>query len=132
MSPDVSRALRKLSTQVSKRIDRRGKSRAEDQVEGEALLVGELGDFGLRNKKGNHEGELRSVVPLLSAKRKAFRVPVVVKTSRNGTPVNVAMPTEVSLADQGSDMIDVTIGFLRALGISTKPLSELGYHNYNH
>ncbi|POS82059.1 hypothetical protein EPUL_005888, partial [Erysiphe pulchra] len=92
-------------------------------------------DLGLGDENRCCEGasggvnNLRSVVPLVSAERKAFRVPVVVKTSKNGTPVNVVMPTEVSQADQGSDMIVVTIGFLRALGISTKPLSDVGYHN---
>ncbi|POS82297.1 hypothetical protein EPUL_004696, partial [Erysiphe pulchra] len=128
MSPDLSRAFRKLSTRIRK-------SRVEDQAESEVLLAGELEDLGLGDENRCCEGasggvnNLRSVVPLVSAERKAFRVPVVVKTSKNGTPVNVVMPTEVSQADQGSDMIVVTIGFLRALGISTKPLSDVGYHN---
>lgn len=135
MSPDLSRAFRKLSTRISKRTDRRGKSRVEDQAESEVLLAGELEDLGLRDEDRCCEGvsggvnNLQSVAPLISTERKAFRVPVVVKTSKNGTPVNVVMPTEVSQADQGSDMIVVTIGFLRALGISTKPLSDIGYHN---
>ncbi|RKF62841.1 hypothetical protein OnM2_030045 [Erysiphe neolycopersici] len=102
---------------------------------GEVLLAGELENLGLRDKDSCCEGvsggvnNLRSVAPLISVERKAFRVPVIVKTSKNGSPVNVVMPTEVSQADQGSDMIVVTIGFLRALGISTKPLSDIGYHN---
>ncbi|KHJ32197.1 hypothetical protein EV44_g3571 [Erysiphe necator] len=109
MSPDLSRAFRKLSTRISKRTDRRGKSRVEDQAESEVLLAGELEDLGLRDEDRCCEGvsggvsggvnNLRSVAPLISTERKAFRVPVVVKTSKNGTPVNVVMPTEVSQAD---------------------------------
>lgn len=98
-------------------------------------MAGKLEDLGLRDEIRCCEGEngkvnnLRSLGPLVPAERKVFRVPVLVKTSKNGTSVNVVIPTEVSQADQGFDMIFVTIGFLRALGISTKLLSEVGYHN---
>lgn len=59
---------------------------------------------------------------------KAFRVPVVVKTKKDGKQVRVSLPLEVAQADQGSDMIIVTVGFLKKLGLPLKSLAERGFN----
>ncbi|RKF60164.1 hypothetical protein OnM2_053030, partial [Erysiphe neolycopersici] len=60
--------------------------------------------------------------------QKAFRVPIVVKATKDGKPVNVSLPLGVAQADQGSDMIIVTIGFLKKLGIPVRSLAERGFN----
>ncbi|RKF83279.1 hypothetical protein GcM1_161012 [Golovinomyces cichoracearum] len=100
MSPDLSKAFRKLSTRVNER----------DVTAGSEVLFGRMESFLKENVE------------------KAFRVPVVVTTVRNGKQVRVSLPLGVSQADQGSDMIIVTIGFLKKLGLSVKSLVERGYN----
>ncbi|RKF60417.1 hypothetical protein OnM2_051053 [Erysiphe neolycopersici] len=124
MSPDLTRAFRKLSTRVSKRTSKsKSKVSTEGLPEGEVLLAGESEDVDIKRR------DLKTMTPLIAADRKAFRIPVIVRTSRGGKPANVALPTEVSQADQGSDMIVITIGLVRSLGIPVQPLAERGYHN---
>ncbi|RKF57444.1 hypothetical protein OnM2_074041 [Erysiphe neolycopersici] len=80
------------------------------------------------NSVAGSEVLLGSVESLLKRNtEKAFRVPVVVKTIRNGKPVRVSLPMRVAQADQGSDMIIVTMGLLRKLGLSVKSLAERGF-----
>lgn len=57
---------------------------------------------------------------------KAFRIPVVVKARKNGEQMKVLLPTNVAQADQGSDMIIVTVGFLKRFGLPIRNLSERG------
>ncbi|POS83490.1 hypothetical protein EPUL_004983, partial [Erysiphe pulchra] len=58
--------------------------------------------------------------------QKAFRLPIVVKTMKDGKPVRVSMPSGAAQADQGSDMIIVTVGFLKKLGLPVRILAESG------
>ena len=63
------------------------------------------------------------------AEKKAFRVPVVIRTEKDGKLMNIEMPQGVAQADQGSDMVVVSIGLLKAFNINPRPLAELGYNN---
>ncbi|RKF60441.1 hypothetical protein OnM2_051011, partial [Erysiphe neolycopersici] len=84
------------------------------------LLTGEIRDV---DQSGNCEDferwidrgvkRIKSVASIIPTDRKGFQAPIAVKISRNNIPINVAIPAEASQADQGSDMIVVTIGFLR-------------------
>ncbi|RKF60420.1 hypothetical protein OnM2_051072 [Erysiphe neolycopersici] len=74
MSPDLSRAFRKLSTRVSKRTSKsQSKVRTENLSEREALFVEESEYLSMKRNK------LKGMVPLLSADHRAFRIPVVVR-----------------------------------------------------
>ncbi|KAI0997162.1 hypothetical protein K3495_g11025 [Podosphaera aphanis] len=45
---------------------------------------------------------------------------------KNGKPVKVSLPTSVSQADQGSDMIIMTVGFLEKFNLPLNSLSNRG------
>lgn len=69
------------------------------------------------------------MVPLVLVYRKSVRIPVTIRTTHNGSPVNLSMPAEVPQVGQISDMIIATIGLIRVLGISAQLLAECGYYN---
>ncbi|POS81969.1 hypothetical protein EPUL_005212, partial [Erysiphe pulchra] len=60
---------------------------------------------------------------------KAFRIPVEVKKIKNGKPVRVSLPTKVAQADQGSDMVILTKGFLEKFRLPIKSLSSRGLND---
>ncbi|POS82080.1 hypothetical protein EPUL_004698, partial [Erysiphe pulchra] len=70
----------------------------------------------------------KAVAPLRDHELKAFRVPVTIRTRQGRKDVNVNLPARMAQADQGSDMIIVTIGFLKKLGLPMKSLSEKGFN----
>ncbi|RKF59009.1 hypothetical protein OnM2_063021 [Erysiphe neolycopersici] len=72
--------------------------------------------------------EQKAVEALGDHELKAFRVPVTVRTRKGRQDVNVTLPASMAQADQGSDMIIVTIGFLKKLGLPMKSLSEKGFN----
>lgn len=114
MSPDLSKAYKTLSMRVNMRTDKA------------AVQAAFLGDADLSTVHGLDDAGpriLRHIAPLLTTDQKAFRISVVVKTKKGGKEVKVALPISVSQADQGSDMIIATIGFLKALGLTAKVLS---------
>ncbi|RKF59570.1 hypothetical protein OnM2_059080 [Erysiphe neolycopersici] len=118
ISPDLSKAFRNLSSRVNEKKVKerirnelptaRGAGKSSSIADSEVLL-------------GKAAGPLRNNV------EKAFRVPVVVKTLRDGKIVRVSLPLEVAQADQGSDMIIVTIRYLKKLGLPVKSLTERGF-----
>ncbi|RKF74109.1 hypothetical protein GcM1_241113 [Golovinomyces cichoracearum] len=57
----------------------------------------------------------------------AFRVPVTVKTIKDAYEVKLTLPLSRAQADQGSDMIIATIGFLKKLGLPIKSLVGRGF-----
>ncbi|KAI0996300.1 hypothetical protein K3495_g11879, partial [Podosphaera aphanis] len=119
MSPDLSKAFRKLSTRVNERD-------IKEKIENENSATAR---FKRAKIVADSEVLSGSVESLLKRNtEKAFRVPVVVRTIKNGKPVRVSLPLGVAQADQGSDMIIVTMGFLRKLGLSVKSLVERGFN----
>lgn len=130
MSPDLSKAFRTLSTRVNKKNLKKAKvSRENDQdsghdQDGDVMFSGDV-DLGVL--KGANPKVLKHIAPLLTMEQKPLRVPGVVRAKRNGKVVDVTLPLSVSRADSGSDMVVVTIGFLKALGIPAKALVGRGF-----
>ena len=121
MSPDLSRAFRTLSTRVNKKVGRDINGKEKNIFLGKA-------SFKDAGNDGSSESLLsEAIMPLETIEQKAFRVPVTVKTKKDGRVVDVTLPLSVSQADQGSDMIIVTVGFLRKLRLPAKRLSERGF-----
>ncbi|KAI0992993.1 hypothetical protein K3495_g15191, partial [Podosphaera aphanis] len=115
ISPDLSKAFRTLSTRVNERTMkermrtelRKGKEKADLASDSEVLYGTAAGSSGIPSEK-------------------AFRIPVEVKTERDGKTIKVSLPENLAQADQGSDMIIVTVGFLKKFGLSCKSLSSRG------
>ncbi|KAI0997508.1 hypothetical protein K3495_g10678 [Podosphaera aphanis] len=105
-SPDLSKAFRSLSTRMNERSKRSKEPRLKSAVSGEAVQRGQ-------RKKAE-----------VTIDQKAFRIPIVVKTHKNGRSINVTLPTNIAQADQGSDMTIVTVGFLKALNIPMRTLTS--------
>ncbi|KAI0997595.1 hypothetical protein K3495_g10593 [Podosphaera aphanis] len=57
---------------------------------------------------------------------KVFRVPISVRTKKNGELVKVSLPEGIAQADQESDMKILTVGFLRRLGLPMRSLARIG------
>ncbi|KAI1003139.1 hypothetical protein K3495_g5064 [Podosphaera aphanis] len=120
MSPDLLKAFRKSSTRVN---ERDMKEKFENEISTTAR-------FEKAKSVADSEVLSGSLESLLKRNtEKAFRVPVVVRTIRNGKPVRVSLPLGVAQADQGSDMIMVTMQFLRKLGLLVKSLVERGLNS---
>ncbi|RKF60580.1 hypothetical protein OnM2_049057, partial [Erysiphe neolycopersici] len=116
ISPDLSKAFRTLSTRINERtMQKRMKTELPNQKE--KLSTGVSDSEVLFGKAAS---------PSAITNEKAFRLPVEVKTIKNGKPVRVSLPTKVAQADQGSDMVIVTIGFLEKFGLPIKSLSNKG------
>ncbi|POS81890.1 hypothetical protein EPUL_006695, partial [Erysiphe pulchra] len=118
ISPDLSKAFRSLSTRVNKRSEKTNGPRTKPAFSADAKLY----HHTMIEERSN--SERRS---LITIEQKAFRVPVSIKTFRDGKEVNVKLPTNVAQADQGSDMITVTVGLLKALGLPMKTLTSRGF-----
>ncbi|POS82380.1 hypothetical protein EPUL_006396, partial [Erysiphe pulchra] len=123
MSPDLSKAFRSLSTRINRRLEKR-----RDFSGGKKKLFTEKVNFEGSNVNYDSESLLgQATNPIGSTDQKAFRVPVTVRSKKDGRIVNVTLPTGIAQADQGSDMIIVTVGFLKKLGLSANRLSEKGF-----
>ncbi|KAI1000227.1 hypothetical protein K3495_g7971 [Podosphaera aphanis] len=120
MSPDLSKAFRSLSTRVNERKDKINNHKVKSTFSVEAQRL-ERHNQAMRKQS---RAEKR---PLVTMVQKAFRVPASIKTSRNGEGVNVKLPMNAAQADQGSDMIIVTVGLLKALNIQMKSLKGRGF-----
>lgn len=119
MSPDLSKAFRKLSTRVN---ERDVKERIKNDIPATVRV-------GTASSTAGSEVLFSRMESLLKGNaERALRVPVVVKTVRDEKPVRVSLPLGVSRANQGSDMTIVTIGFLKKLGLPVKSLVERGYN----
>ncbi|KAI0991163.1 hypothetical protein K3495_g17024, partial [Podosphaera aphanis] len=120
MSPDLSKAFRTLSTRVNKRKIK--SSTKEKNIFSEKVNIKDI-----YNGLDSESLLSKAITPLTTIEQKAFRVPVTVRAKKLGKVMNVTLPTSLAQADQGSDMIIVTIGFLKKMGLPIKPLSERGF-----
>ncbi|KAI1006690.1 hypothetical protein K3495_g1529 [Podosphaera aphanis] len=117
ISPDMSKAFRKFSTRVNERTMR-------EQMRNELPKRKIVED---RNDDDNSEVLFgKAAVPSNVTNERAFRIPVTVKAKKDGKLVRDALPISVAQADQGSDMIIVTVGFLEKFGLPVKTLSSRG------
>ncbi|KAI0992206.1 hypothetical protein K3495_g15980, partial [Podosphaera aphanis] len=117
ISPDLSKAFRKISTRVNAMTMR---ERMRDELPKKKTIDEHDDDNSSEVLFGKAAG------PLSMADERAFRIPVTVKTIKDGKIVKVALPSSVAQADQGSDMIIVTVGFLEKFGLPKKTLSSRG------
>ncbi|KAI0992011.1 hypothetical protein K3495_g16175 [Podosphaera aphanis] len=115
----MSKAFRKLSTRVNERTMKM-RMRNELPVQKEAKY----------NDPDDESEALfgKAAGPISVTNERAFRIPVTVKTKKNGKPVTVSLPVSAAQADQGSDMIIVTVGFLEKFRLPVKTLSSRGMH----
>ncbi|KAI0999003.1 hypothetical protein K3495_g9193 [Podosphaera aphanis] len=119
ISPDLSKAFRGLSTRVNKKFM---KTRMEKE-----LHIGQ--EKSKRKSSSIISSEVlsgKAAGPSLNSMEKAFRVPISVRTKKNGELVKVSLPEGIAQADQGSDMNIVTVGFLRRLGLPMRSLARIG------
>ncbi|KAK6585463.1 hypothetical protein PZA11_002190 [Diplocarpon coronariae] len=69
-----------------------------------------------------------ATVPLLSSEKKAFQIDCFIKMpDKNGSLVEVALPTHLTQVDQGSDMNVISHALVRKLKLKPIPLSERGF-----
>jgi hypothetical protein len=66
-------------------------------------------------------------MPLLIISKKAFQVPIIIRTKSKGKFINILLPLYISQANQGSNIIIATISLLKALGIKPLPLLRRGF-----
>ncbi|POS83424.1 hypothetical protein EPUL_004130, partial [Erysiphe pulchra] len=102
MSPDLSKAFRSLSTRINRRLEKR-----RDFSGGKKKLFTEKANFEGSNVNYNSESLLGQAINSVGSK------------SLQGT--------SHTQADQGSEMIIVTVGFLKKLELSAKRLSRKGF-----
>ncbi|POS81973.1 hypothetical protein EPUL_006544, partial [Erysiphe pulchra] len=121
MSPDLSKAFRALSTRINKKLEKR------KDFTSKRLNISTDRVDGMRNIYDSESLLSRVRTSFGSVDQKAFRVPATIKSRKDGKIVNVSLPASMTQADQGSDMIIVTVGFLKKLGLSAKRLSERGF-----
>ncbi|KAI0997557.1 hypothetical protein K3495_g10633 [Podosphaera aphanis] len=122
ISPDLSKAFKNLSTRVTAKSGREEKSKHNGPYSREAQVRVPRDEYHSETLLG------KAIGPNLAADQKAFRVPVTVRAMKHGKPVMISMPSGAAQADQGSEMIIVTIGFLKKLGLPIKDLSKHGFN----
>ncbi|KAI0991705.1 hypothetical protein K3495_g16482, partial [Podosphaera aphanis] len=117
ISPDLSKEFRKLSTRVNVRTM---KERMRNELPKMNSGKFDTPDDASEVLFGKAAG------PDYITNERAFRIPVTVKAKKEGKTVRVSLPENVAQADQGSDMIIATIGFLEKFGIPTQSLASRG------
>ncbi|KAI1005917.1 hypothetical protein K3495_g2303 [Podosphaera aphanis] len=119
ISPDMSKAFRKLSTRVNELTM---KERMRNELpKTRRETVNEMND--------DNSSEVlfgKAAGPLEVSQERAFRIPVTVKAKKDGKHEKVTLPISVAQADQESDMVIVTVGFLEKFGLPVKTLSSRG------
>ncbi|RKF76093.1 hypothetical protein GcM1_229024 [Golovinomyces cichoracearum] len=117
VSPELSKAFRMLSTRVNE-------TKVKEKTEEELQMSKRREPSIISESEVLYGKEAGS--PYVSGD-KTFRVPVEVKTKKDGKPVRVSLPKNLAQADRGSDMIIVTVGFLEKSGLLYKTLSDRGF-----
>ncbi|KAI1000633.1 hypothetical protein K3495_g7566 [Podosphaera aphanis] len=117
ISPDLSKEFQKLSTRVNARtMKERMKNELPKTNDAKFDIPDDVSDALFVKAAG----------PNYVTNERAFRIPVTVKTKKDGKPVKVSLPENMAQAAQRSDMIIVNIGFLEKFGIPVQSLSSRG------
>ncbi|KAI0997173.1 hypothetical protein K3495_g11014 [Podosphaera aphanis] len=122
VSPDLSKAFKALSTRVTAKTSKEKKLRSTEPYAREAQMKETLNEYSSETLLG------KAVGLHLTADQKAYRIPVTVRTIRQGKPVRISIPIGAAQADQGSEMIIVTLGFLKKLGLPIRSLAGRGFN----
>ncbi|POS82096.1 hypothetical protein EPUL_006187, partial [Erysiphe pulchra] len=113
MSPELSRAFRNLSTRVVQKRGTKGPKVNSIAVNHE-----------MRN---NESSSLNNIISYVNMEERAFCVPAVIRTRKDGKIVDVKLPPSVAQADTGSDMVVISYGLIKYLNLPMKLLSENGF-----
>ena len=132
MSPDLSKAFRKLSTQVNvKKSKSKTAIAAVESVESASSIP--TGSSSVSRNVHNVSATSSLVLsqplmPRLRSDEKAFRVPAVVKTQRSGDVIRqISLPAGTVQADQGSELNLISIGLVKAMHYKPLSLSSKGF-----
>ncbi|KAI6245779.1 hypothetical protein HI914_06265 [Erysiphe necator] len=113
MSPELSRAFRNLSTRIVQKRGTKG-----PKVNSIAV------DHEMRN---NESSSLNNIISYVNMEERAFCVPAVIRTRKDGKFVDVKLPPSVAQADTGSEMVVISYGLIKYLSLPMKLLSENGF-----
>jgi hypothetical protein len=133
MSPDLSKAFRKLSTRVNvKKSKSKTATAAVESVESASSIPTGSGSVSGNVHKVSATSSLvlsQPLMPHLRSDEKAFRVPaVVVKTQRSGDVIRqISLPAGTVQADQGSELNLISIGLVKAMHYKPLSLSSKGF-----
>lgn len=126
ISPDLSKAFRKLSTQANvKKSKGKTAAAAAKSVESTSSVPAVSGPVFRNVHKVSTTSNLALSQPLMSRLQpdeKAFQVPTVVKSLRSSDVVKqISLPTSTVQADQGSELNLISIRLVKAMHY--KPIS---------
>ncbi|POS84036.1 hypothetical protein EPUL_004587, partial [Erysiphe pulchra] len=113
ISPELSRAIRNLSTRIVQKRGTKGPKVNSIAVNHE-----------MRN---NESSSLNNIISYVNMEETAFCVPAVIRTRKDGKFVDVILPFSVAQADTGSDMVVISYGLIKYLNLPMKLLSENGF-----
>ncbi|KAI6250043.1 hypothetical protein HI914_01293 [Erysiphe necator] len=80
-----------------------------------------------KEKRDNASNSLDNIISYVNMEERAFCVPVVIRTSKDGRFVDVRLPSSVAQADTGSNMVVISYGLIKYINLPMKLLSEDGF-----
>ncbi|RKF65339.1 hypothetical protein OnM2_009027, partial [Erysiphe neolycopersici] len=74
--------------------------------------------------RNDESSSLHNITSHINMEERAFCVPAVIRTRKDGRFVDVKLPPSVAQADTGSDMVVISYGLIKYLNLPMKLLSE--------
>jgi hypothetical protein len=131
MSPDLSKAFRKLSTRVNVKSKGKAAAAAVESVESTPSIPVVSGPVSENVHKVSATSNLvlsQPLMPRLGPNEKAFGVPAVVKARRSGDVIKqISLPASTTKVDQGSELNLISIGLVKAMHYKPISLSSKGF-----
>lgn len=123
MSPDCSKALRRLSTPLTPKMVKKMAAEKSNTFQSGA----HANSVQINASSNTSDKLLKHIVPTSNKEEKAFRVPATIRTGKTGSTVDIDLPSGAAQADTGSEMVVITVGLVRRLGLPMLQLSERGF-----
>ncbi|POS82748.1 hypothetical protein EPUL_006197, partial [Erysiphe pulchra] len=113
ISPELSRAFLNLSTRI---VQKRGTKGPK------------VNSIAVNHETRNNESSCNNnIISYVNMEERAFCVPAVIRTRKDGKFVDVKLPPSVAQLDTGSDMVVISYGLIKYLNLPMKLLSENGF-----